>query len=789
MHVKPHLNSGHRSNGFFSSSGNSVFQINCLSDFTNLQPFELVQTFSKRGYMAKTMQCTPKDISTGLESLIRITNLGLFRFPDISWILFTKDNLERISNYSIPVPYNINMLLVQQHKSNISYTLQKIVELAIIGVNDRWTRGYECSVCEMLRAETRVYKAIHQPINQSGIRLKCTASWNIWHKYIEENAIDSIWGPKYPKMTGINFRVTLVEDPPYIIVNRTSTPFTYYGYLWDIFIILQEHFNFTYSVSLLNDGSFGIPDVKTGEWDGLIGEIINDCKESLEDERILEIVFQNTSLHQLRAKVFEKGVMEMSDVMQLAASLETAEAQARVMAKAHTREEVEHPPRDRVNRVTRQPRKVRKARTEIQTEQDPICQYCKNAHKRNKLICPAFGATCSACGRKNHFARCCRSSTSKHSINVAAEGEITMLGACNFSAGEAQSQAFAHLIVNGVKRKFLVDTGASETFIPKSFLPQKFVLTPCAPVSCYGGTTLQPLGRANILVTSAKGTDHRLEVLVEADMALASITVTQPRAEIINFLSSQLSYTGVKMLYKKPQNSDSLMSSSSWKTVYTRPFQQEVWLFILATAMLCTLVLTAIENLYYNREKSQNKYVEDNWFLYPIDNLLYMYSALLQQGWERTPKKIGSRVIVIFFRYFSTIMYAGYSAVIISQYIVSRPPQPINNIADIYENKIYRLGTIRSATFADNMKNAKGSTLRTGWEYMMEHTDNIVENFPALKEKILTEKFVGLYDEKAIDYLTASNCSFIAAPQVLLKGKTSLALHKNSSYTEAFSNR
>ncbi|KAG1672171.1 hypothetical protein GQR58_016073 [Nymphon striatum] len=78
------------------------------------------------------------------------------------------------------------------------------------------------------------------------------------------------------------------------------------------------------------------------------------CKESLEDEKI---VLQNTSLHHLRATVFEKGVMEMSDVMKLAASLETAEAQARVMAKAHTGEEVEHPTRDHVNRVTRQPRK------------------------------------------------------------------------------------------------------------------------------------------------------------------------------------------------------------------------------------------------------------------------------------------------------------------------------------------------------------------------------------------------------------------------------------------------
>ena len=48
------------------------------------------------------------------------------------------------------------------------------------------------------------------------------------------------------------------------------------------------------------------------------------------------------------------------------------------------------------------------------------CKYCGRSHGRRQ--CPAYGKTCSSCGRKNHFQAVCMSTDrSKQSIAVAAE--------------------------------------------------------------------------------------------------------------------------------------------------------------------------------------------------------------------------------------------------------------------------------------------------------------------------------------------------------------------------------
>ena len=50
-------------------------------------------------------------------------------------------------------------------------------------------------------------------------------------------------------------------------------------------------------------------------------------------------------------------------------------------------------------------RKVRKPRVSA-----AACHYCGTNHPKDREQCPAFGVTCKACGRRNHFARVCKAS-------------------------------------------------------------------------------------------------------------------------------------------------------------------------------------------------------------------------------------------------------------------------------------------------------------------------------------------------------------------------------------------
>ena len=50
------------------------------------------------------------------------------------------------------------------------------------------------------------------------------------------------------------------------------------------------------------------------------------------------------------------------------------------------------------------------------------CKYCGNNHVWGRKNCPANGKTCSKCGRNDHFAKVCRSSTfSQQNVNVLAD--------------------------------------------------------------------------------------------------------------------------------------------------------------------------------------------------------------------------------------------------------------------------------------------------------------------------------------------------------------------------------
>ena len=106
------------------------------------------------------------------------------------------------------------------------------------------------------------------------------------------------------------------------------------------------------------------------------------------------------------------------------------------------------------------------------------CKYCGKQHKIQQ--CPAFGKICRNCGKRNHFANVCRS-TSKgmHSIEAEVEDDedneqffnIASLVSCN----DLSSKINEYVTVKDhasskYKILFNLDTGAEVNVIPKKFI-------------------------------------------------------------------------------------------------------------------------------------------------------------------------------------------------------------------------------------------------------------------------------------------------------------------------------
>ncbi|CAF1315137.1 unnamed protein product [Didymodactylos carnosus] len=75
-----------------------------------------------------------------------------------------------------------------------------------------------------------------------------------------------------------NLRVITIIEPPYVMLNNSSSSYTnetkdFFGFCIDILKELSIRLNFTYEISVVADGTFGKRN-DSGKWNGIIGELV-----------------------------------------------------------------------------------------------------------------------------------------------------------------------------------------------------------------------------------------------------------------------------------------------------------------------------------------------------------------------------------------------------------------------------------------------------------------------------------------------------------------------------------
>ena len=168
-----------------------------------------------------------------------------------------------------------------------------------------------------------------------------------------------------------------------------------------------------------------------------------------------------------------------------------------------------------------------------------MCKFCGLMHDRR--LCPAYGKSCAKCGRPNHFAAVCRRSGNatvrwmmeedehenlaslqqqesdpdgreswqfmpvtqqeNNEAVLANSSEVNM--ACAQSMRSGQKKIFADLEINGHRRRFQIDTGATCNVVGLHDLPPHTDLKPTRKtLSLYDTTTIRPEGVFNAKVSN-----------------------------------------------------------------------------------------------------------------------------------------------------------------------------------------------------------------------------------------------------------------------------------------------
>ena len=128
-----------------------------------------------------------------------------------------------------------------------------------------------------------------------------------------------------------------------------------------------------------------------------------------------------------------------------------------------------------------------------------VCERCGTGHNKQQL-CPAMGAQCRKCGRKNHFAKMCRTKTRPlYGIQTDEDYVSTDMFIGTIQRNQKPREWQITLPLNNQRLKFKIDTGAQCNVIPK----QRYLQVSKAPLQkstanlmAFGGSKLTTCGKA-----------------------------------------------------------------------------------------------------------------------------------------------------------------------------------------------------------------------------------------------------------------------------------------------------
>ena len=225
------------------------------------------------------------------------------------------------------------------------------------------------------------------------------------------------------------------------------------------------------------------------------------CTESLEDWCLTNVLIRHTNVHDLRKRVFERGLRDLEPILALARSMEVANQHSQAIASSSAVNLTKPQNRQTVDRDSQSGPPQFSGKP--QSNPPPrMCKFCGQEHPLRAKLCPAYGKTCNSCKQQNHFSNCCPNSAAKKkpTVYTACAADTQDDGDPHIFHLEGKSQAFASVVIEGVQREVQIDTGSTGNVIPKSFLSGRYMLRKAAPLSVFGKSLVMPLGTALLSV-------------------------------------------------------------------------------------------------------------------------------------------------------------------------------------------------------------------------------------------------------------------------------------------------
>ncbi|XP_067423249.1 probable glutamate receptor [Emydura macquarii macquarii] len=287
-------------------------------------------------------------------------------------------------------------------------------------------------------------------------------------------------------------------------------------------------------------------------------------------------------------------------------------------------------------------------------------------------------------------------------------------------------------------------------------------------------------GRYGSLSSSGNWTGMVGEIIrQEADLAVAPLTITSTREEVVSFTMPFLA-TGIGILLRK----DAASQGSSLFCFLT-PFSKETWTGLIVAYLLTCLCLFLAARLSPCEWKEPKS--EENRFTF-LNSLWFGAGALALQGAAPHPKALSGRIIAAVWWVFTITLLAAYVASFAALLRTGNEPLSIRTFEDLVKQRELEFGTLESSSTFQFFKNSRNPVHQMIYEYMDKRRDYVlVKSYHEAVQRVLESNYAFIGESITQDLAVARHCNLIRAPEVVGARGFGIAAAKGSPWASKLS--
>uniref|UniRef100_A0A3Q2QDA6 Glutamate receptor n=1 Tax=Fundulus heteroclitus TaxID=8078 RepID=A0A3Q2QDA6_FUNHE len=201
----------------------------------------------------------------------------------------------------------------------------------------------------------------------------------------------------------------------------------------------------------------------------------------------------------------------------------------------------------------------------------------------------------------------------------------------------------------------------------------------------------------------------------KADMAVAPLTITLVREQVIDFTKPFMSL-GISIMIKKPTKSKPGVFS------FLDPLAYEIWMCIVFAYIGVSVVLFLVSRFSPYEWQAEDSDEEDETVLSNdfgiFNSLWFSLGAFMQQGCDISPRSLSGRIVGGVWWFFTLIIISSYTANLAAFLTVERMVSPIESAEDLAKQTEIAYGTLDGGSTKEFFRRSKIAVFEKMWSYM-----------------------------------------------------------------------